>query len=136
MAQVWDSSSQEDSAPVRYALSAFVFDEDLQYIKDEETIRSSPIMAQLVSLFGEDASNPSRIVFKSWQNDPYTTHPQSKQFNAQAALPFGHPLVSGAVDGILFSGTETSLHENGHMNGAVIAGDRTGSEALALLRDV
>lgn len=131
MAQVWDASSRDDSVPVRYALSAFVFDDDLKYLKDEETLRSSPIMEELVSIFGEDAAKPSHVVFKSWQSDVYTSHPQSKQFNGQ--VPFGHPLVSSAVEGIIFSGTETSPHENGHMNGAVIAGYRAASEALALL---
>lgn len=131
MGQVWDASSGGDSVPVRYALSSFVFGENLQYLRDEQTIRASPIMEQLESLFGPDARKPSHIVFKSWQSDPYTSWQGMQAHDAQ--VPFGHPLVSGAVGGILFSGTETVLHENGHMNGAVIAGERAASEALALL---
>jgi monoamine oxidase len=136
LGQVWDASSRPGGGtqPPRHALSSFVFGDDLKHLSDEGTIRASPIMEQLVSMFGEEAANPSRIVFKSWQSDPYT---QSKQQLISASggrdVPFGHPLVSGAVEGIVFSGTETALYENGHMNGAVIAGDRAAAEALALL---
>lgn len=128
--QLWDNSN--DSFHV---LAGFVFDEDLRYLKDESTLRSSPIMQQLKDLFGEDAGEPEKILFKSWMHDPMT---YTAQVIAQHGyLPFGHPLVRSSHGGsgrIIFAGTETAANENGHMNGAVIAGFRAADDVWTCLR--
>jgi monoamine oxidase len=140
MAQIWDASSEEGTSRKRYALSSFVFDDDLKYLEggdeSEAHIRDSPIMKELIEIFGKEAANPTRIVWKSWQIDPYTSV-EAKQPNQlssyQREVPFGHPLVPQSEKGIIFSGTETALNENGHMNGAVLAGIRAADEATKYL---
>lgn len=136
LAQIWDASSQEggSAGPARYALSAFVFDESLQYLTDELAIRSSPIMSELVDIFGEEAARPVRIVYKSWQDDPFTSSRlRAADLSNTPQVPLGHSLVSSALEGIIFSGTETYPGESGHMNGAVLAGERAAAEAVELL---
>lgn len=128
MVQVWDSSSASDSSSSsngevggegtsRAALAGFVFDDDLKYLKDEATLRASPIMTQLVQLFGPDAAYPTGIAFKSWMHDPYTTVQQigvtGEEVNHRRQNPgsigFGHPYVCEPHQGrIFFAGTEAA----------------------------
>jgi monoamine oxidase len=107
MVQIWDSSSEADGTA---ALAGFIFGEDLRYLQDEGTVRSSPVMAQLVQLFGAEAANPTSIVFKSWLHDPYTTSAAA----GGGQLEFGHSAVCEPHMGrVFFAGTETAKSKFG-----------------------
>jgi monoamine oxidase len=127
--QVWDSSS-----PGLHALAGFVFDDDLEHLTSEPAARAA-LLPQLVALFGPRAAEPTRVEFKSWRHDPMTSAPGGRAGGRAAAVPFGHPLVREAHGGgrVVFAGTETAPGENGHLNGAVIAGARAAGEVLRVL---
>lgn len=127
--QVWDNSTEDGKV---HALAGFVFGEDLKYLENEQTVRSSPIMEQLVSLFGSEAASPEQIIFKSWRTDEFTC---SAPIREQGSVPYGHSsVVSAAYKGkLIFAGTETAANEHGHMNGAVLAGERAAKEVVKLL---
>jgi monoamine oxidase len=130
LAQVWDNTATNSGKPV-YALTGFVFGQDLNYLKDEKTIRNSPIMKQLVNIFGKQAENPTQILFKSWMHDEFT----SVGGDNHNITPFGSAQVRARHfnNRIIFSGTETAPNENGHMQGAVVAGERAAREILEVL---
>jgi monoamine oxidase len=129
--QVWDNSSSDGSV---YALCGFVFGEDLRYLRDEASLKSSPIISQMASLFGSEAAEPSQLVFKSWLTDEYTAAMVSDLASLGESLPFGSPEVRSPYVNIVFAGTETAPGEHGHMNGAVIAGYRAASEVLEIIK--
>jgi len=102
--QAWDSSSEADGIA---ALAGFVFGDDLKYLRDEESLRASPVMAQMVQLFGAEAANPTGVMYKSWIDDPHTTVQGSEQ--TPGSLDFGHPLVCRPHEGrVFFAGTEAA----------------------------
>ena len=120
-----------------HALAGFVFDNDLEALAGDVATARAALLPQLVALFGPAAAEPAHIEFKSWRHDPMTSSPPSggRAARRAAAVPFGHPLVREPHGGgrVVFSGTETAPGENGHLNGAVIAGIRAASEAVRAL---
>ena len=128
--QVWDSSAP----PGLYALAGFVFDDDLEHLASEQAARAA-LLPQLAALFGPRAAEPARVEVKSWRHDPMTGRPEPGGAARGGALQFGHPLVREPHGGgrVVFAGTETAPGENGHLNGAVIAGMRAAGEALRAL---
>ncbi|KAJ1424418.1 hypothetical protein B484DRAFT_451505 [Ochromonadaceae sp. CCMP2298] len=139
MQQVWDNSAADGSV---HALAGFVFGDDLEELEsDPQALKVSPIMQQLVALFGEEAASPTRIVCKSWAHDPFTTHLGTQNggdrgHRGGSDLGFGSREVRSPHLRVLFAGTETAPGEHGHMNGAVVAGYRAAAEALEVLRSV
>jgi monoamine oxidase len=138
MRQIWDASSTVSNNPVpageegTVALAAFVFDQDLKYLRDPANIRNSPIWAQMMHIFGPVASNPIDILCKSWIDDPYCMCQQRRNSSTADSkmLSYGNHAVIKSLDNIFFAGTETAP-DNGHMNGAVRAGLRAAQEAAA-----
>jgi monoamine oxidase len=138
--QIWDNSSPDTGV---YALVGFVFDGDLQYLSDEATLLFSPLLQQLVDLFGEKASTPSRIVYKSWQHidddilsTNTTSSPSHSSRSTSRPCAYGNEYARMPHFGgrLIFSGTETARGESGHMNGAVVAGIRAADEAFIMLK--
>ncbi|CAM9132906.1 unnamed protein product [Ectocarpus fasciculatus] len=132
MAQIWDSCSADNETA---ALSSFVFDEALHSLKDPEHALSqdSPVMRQLVQVFGPQAKTPTKIVWKAWHTDPFTSH-HSGDSSVEGDTPLGHPIAHKAHHNIIFSGAESCPYENGHMNGAVVAALRAQKEVISLIR--
>lgn len=135
MSQIWDASTADVDS---YALSSFVFDTALDSLKDPERAlhKDAPFMTQLVRIFGPQAKAPAHIVFKAWNTDPFTVINAPASCPVLEITPFGHPGAMKTHHNIVFSGTESCLHENGHMNGAVLAGMRAAKDILALLRKI
>ncbi len=132
LGQVWDSSSSATAA-----LAGFVFDDDLALLASDAAARAA-LVPQLVALFGPRAAHPAAVTAKSWRHDPLTAAPApaSARRRAAAARGFGDAAAREPHGGgrVLFAGTETAPGENGHMNGAVLAGQRAAAEALRALR--
>jgi monoamine oxidase len=64
---------------------------------------------------------------KSWQGDAETYHA------AATRRDYGHPLLGQSLDwGVHFAGTETE-QQNGHLEGAIRAGERVAQEVRSSL---
>jgi len=128
--QIWDNSCASSNTA---ALCGFVFDDAaLDCLCDEDSVRSK-ILPQFVDIFGDQAAQPLAVYFKSWRDDSLTNAPADAKCGP--AVSFGHPLLRQPAHGsrVLWAGTETAAGEQGHMNGAVLAGYRAADELLALL---
>ncbi|CAK8991310.1 Probable flavin-containing monoamine oxidase C [Durusdinium trenchii] len=125
--QGWDNSDADHAA-----LCGFVFDADLKHLESEEALRASPILPQFERFFGKQVHDFSKLAFKTWA--PHFPHDVATGRN-QAATPFGHPLLAAPHRGVVFfASSETTPHQNGHMEGAVLAGIRSAHEAALRLR--
>jgi len=76
-------------------------DSNIEYIPKSE-VSNSPIISQLVTIFGEQAKHPIGIHYKTWRLDPI--HCDSSDNNNGSQLPFGSPLVSKRHEGYIFAG--------------------------------
>lgn len=88
---------------------------------------------QLAKLYGPDARHPRATLLKDWAADPYTA-------TAEDRVAGGHPrpseksCVTGAwQERLSLGGSETSEIEPGYLAGAVIAAERSVSEAIRRL---
>lgn len=104
LVQIWDSCGKQGDEEV-YALSSFIFDNfdllsnsnDGSMSQDEVLCSRSPIMTQMVNIFGEQAGNPIKMHYKVWELNP-------KPDPSSYELPFGSPLISAPHEGLIFSG--------------------------------
>ena len=86
------------------------------------------VQRTLGAIFGEVVERELRkVVTKSWAVDPLT-------FDGSASRrEYGHRLLRQPTPwGVHFAGTETEAH-NGHVEGAVAAGERAAREVLELM---
>lgn len=127
--QIWDNSDHE-----KCVLCGFLFDQDLDQAQSEEDA-ARLVIPQLTRIFGELAATPTKISLKSWRHDPLTNVQNLNHFETTMQVPYGDPVVRSRHELVVFSGTETAYGENGHMNGAVIAGRRAAEENIQLLRE-
>jgi len=142
LSQIWDSSTYTAAAttPIAgsFALCGFVSEEVMETtdcLASEQIVREM-LLPQLVLLFGEEAANPVAIYFKSWKDDPCTNGKGSEETGrSHSTVGFGHPLLHQQAGGgcLIFAGTETTPGENGHMNGAVLSGERAAREVLSFV---
>jgi monoamine oxidase len=130
MSQLWDASAADGGT---FALSSFVFGDALDVLSDPTAAlaKDSAVMRQLVQLFGPLAASPKHIIHKAWSLDPFTV---PLTCSAGDTTPLGHPEARRTHHNIVFAGTESCPYENGHMNGAVLAGLRAAKDLLSLLR--
>ena len=85
------------------------------------------IIAQLVTLFGDQAKTPINITIQDWANEPLTASKYDQN------IPNHHPFNSwsstiepGWGGGLLWSGAEAaSDHTNGYLEGAILASEQT-----------
>ena len=102
-----------------------------------ESVRSQ-VTSVVTSLWGaEAAALIVNVTHKTWTNDAFTyapPPPASSESRGDPRRLYGHALLKKPLPwGVLFCGTETEA-EAGHVEGAILAGERAAEEALAGLR--
>lgn len=127
MSEIHDASS--DSAGTEsqaFALSCFL---GVSAAERNQHAQQLPnlIVAQLVTLFGDQAKTPINITIQDWANEPLTACKHDQY------IP-NHPPFNGcssAIEpswdgGLLWSGAEAvSDHTNGYLEGAILASEQT-----------
>ncbi len=86
--------------------------------------RREQVFAQLVRMFGPEASDPLRYLERDWSGDPFTNDEvfwAPKELLAYGHAVFTQPLFGGRL---VWAGSETSAESGGHMEGAVLSGQR------------
>jgi monoamine oxidase len=97
-----------------------------------ERRRREAVLDALARLYGERARHPREIYEKSWADDPWTRGCYNALAATGALTAFG-PALRAPVGRIHWAGSETGVHANGSMGGAVDAGERSAREALDAL---
>ena len=90
-------------------------------------------MNYLVSVFGEAASKPLKVVSKSWSQDPWAggcpvTLPAPGGFQKT------FPILARPVGRVHFAGTETATRWPGYLEGAIDAAKRATEEVIERLQ--
>mmetsp|Transcript_35333 Transcript_35333/g.75295 ORF Transcript_35333/g.75295 Transcript_35333/m.75295 type:complete len:446 (-) Transcript_35333:523-1860(-) len=139
LTQIWDASEEGEV----YALAGFVFGLDATDLAARPVVLAEvdgvpakafdslpPILKRAIDQFAQIAgSKPNRISWKSWQDEPWTAAGLENRSRGK----FGHPDLRRIKDGsIIFAGSETEPEE-GHLEGAVMSGNRAAIEVFELL---
>ena len=88
------------------------------------------ITAQLVELFGDDAGAPEQVIVMDWRSEIYTSPPNVEVLANYRT--YGHPVFQQpALNGRLhWASTETATVAPGHIEGALMAGERAAQAIL------
>lgn len=91
------------------------------------------IRQQVRELFGLQAPAPTRVTVADWSAEPFTTPTGASGAGGQN---YGHPAYAvPALDGRLhWAATETSRVNPGHIEGAIVAGERAADAILTVSR--
>ncbi len=109
-------------------LMAFV---ELSQLPDDPAQRKQEVLTVLSQLFGSEALTPIDYIEKDWNKEIYNAGCESPL--ALGVLSAYGESLRVPVGLIHWAGTETSLHWNGYMEGAVRAGKQAAKEVLAVL---
>lgn len=118
LAEVHDASEPDG----RFALWGFVaLDADWRDMEPAERVPAA--LDQLVRLFGPPAAEPLQYFERDWSLDPNTCEEEHRH---GPVAEYGHAALAATLwDGRLaWAGTETAASGGGHMEGAVVAGQR------------
>jgi monoamine oxidase len=137
--QAWDSSDRGGAA-----LAAFVcgphralLDRLEQQARQGQMPPRSPILDQLEQALGAQVRSFSSLHVKSWAAlDAAESDERDEDEVGSNSLPateYGDPALAEPHGAVLFAGTETTPGESGHMEGAVLAGQRAARQAAATL---
>jgi len=88
-------------------------------------IEATSVIAQLVRLFGTEASEPVGVDLADWRVEPATSPPgveQRTDYSTYGDPRFGDPALGGRLH---WTSTETSQVAPGHIEGALAAAERT-----------
>jgi monoamine oxidase len=94
-----------------------------------ERRRREAVLDNLARLFGDRARRPLELHEKNWADDPWTRGCYNALAGTGALTAFGHAMRE-PVGRIHWAGSETGVHANGSMGGAVDAGERSAREVL------
>lgn len=123
--EIHDASSDSNNG---YALSGFVGTPG-RYRKGNEDEICKAAIDQLVRLFGETAANPIDVVLQDWAQEEFTATEIDQSMSAgHATSSISYFTESGFDDRLIWSGTETANHREGHnglLEGALEASMRT-----------
>ncbi len=123
--EIHDASSDSNNG---YALSGFVGTPG-RYRKGNEDEICKAAIDQLVRLFGETAANPIDVVLQDWAQEEFTATEIDQSMSAgHATSSISNFTESGFDDRLIWSGTETANHREGHnglLEGALEASMRT-----------
>lgn len=99
----------------------------------EPTVTETALVEQLVTLFGPDAAEFEALHIRDWRDEPHTSPADVEQLTAYEH--FGdHRYGEAAGDGRLhWASTETSREFPGHIEGALVAAERTARAITAAL---
>jgi len=94
-----------------------------QYRDADQRVTEQKIVSQLTRIFGPQASEPLKILYKNWANDSRVATSKDQ------VMPNHHPINSlsnlleeGWQERLIWSGSETAKgHYNGYIEGAVMA---------------
>ena len=67
------------------------------------------------------------VTYKSWKEDAYTNSQDKEESASYFPTDYGDRYLQQAVGPLFFAGTETA-HGSGHMEGAIVAGQRASEE--------
>ena len=108
------SSSSKADDNNGYALFGFV-GVPASYRKENEKEISHAAIDQLTRLFGEKAANPIDIVLQDWVREEFTaTEIDQSMIGGHATSSINNFTESSFDDRLLWSGTETANHREGH----------------------
>ncbi|MEU5042283.1 flavin monoamine oxidase family protein [Streptomyces griseorubiginosus] len=129
------SSTFDNSPPdASYgALMGFIeADEARKFDGASEAEVKAAVLKDYVTYFGSKAASPTSFVLQRWNNEAYSRGGPVSIAAPGVLTQYGAALRT-PVGGIHWAGTETSLHWNGFMDGAVRSGERVAKEVLAVL---
>jgi monoamine oxidase len=90
-------------------------------------------LAQLVRLFGPQATKPQATLFKDWASDPLTATVDDRR-GGDHPYPDPRPWISGAwAKRVSLGGSETSATDPGYLAGALDAATRAANETMTRL---
>jgi len=94
------------------------------------TVEAAEVLSQLVSIFGEEAADPTTLWIQDWKEELHTSPPDAVRLEAYHL--FGHELYAQpAFDGCLhWSSAETSSICPGHIEGALASAERVARTIL------
>ncbi|GAB2488605.1 flavin monoamine oxidase family protein [Streptosporangium sandarakinum] len=92
---------------------------------------ASAVTTQLAQLFGQEAAQPEALHVQDWSSERWTSPPGARHLTDYGL--FGHPLYQRpALAGRLhWASTETATSHAGHVEGALLAGERAARAVLA-----
>ncbi|WP_329265047.1 flavin monoamine oxidase family protein [Streptomyces pseudovenezuelae] len=129
------SSTFDNSPPdASYgALMGFIeADEARKFDAASEAEVKAAVLKDYVTYFGSKAASPTSFVLQRWNNEAYTRGGPVSIGGPGVLTQYG-PALRTPVGGIHWAGTETAIHWNGFMDGAVRSGERVAKEVLAVL---
>jgi len=96
-------------------------------------LAEAEVVRQLAALYGPEAERPIRLFIKEWRTERFTSPPGVEAL--QAYDLFGHPCYQvPALGGLLhWASTETSPGWPGHIEGALLGGDRAAAAVVTSL---
>ena len=96
----------------------------------EPTVTSQAVLRQLVSLFGEKAAYPEKLLIHDWRHELFTSPPAVVRLIAYHT--FGHAVYADPQmqDRLHWASTETATVNPGHIEGALAAAERAANAVL------
>lgn len=93
------------------------------------------ILAQLVRIFGDQASKPIKLVIQDWAAEPLTATKHDQFIANHHSINYWSTTIEPGWSGsLIWSGSETANgHTNGYLEGAVVASNETFQQLKPLL---
>jgi len=135
MSELHDASSDSNHThPQAFALFGFLGVAPPTRMQHAEQLPEL-ILAQLVRIFGDQASKPIKLVIQDWAAEPLTAT-KHDQFiaNHHSINQWSTTIEPGWSGSLIWSGSETANgHTNGYLEGAVVASNETFQQLKPLL---
>ena len=114
-------------------LLGFIDGDDARQLSDQsDAARATAALKSYATYFGQQAGNPRMYFDQVWDKEIYTGGCPVGLMPPGVMIEYG-PALRAPVGRIHWAGTETATVWTGYMDGAVQAGKRAASEALAAL---
>lgn len=127
---MFDASPASGSPGV---LLGFIDGDDARALSDQsDSARATAALKSYATYFGQQAANPRMYFDQVWDKEIYTGGCPVGLMPPGVMIEYGQALRA-PVERIHWAGTETATVWTGYMDGAVQAGKRAASEALARL---
>jgi monoamine oxidase len=128
ISETFDNSPPDDS---RGILVSFVYGAEAQRLRSEEQSRQRElVLGQLSQLYGPQAREAHDFITFDWTAEPWTRGCFSGHFTPGGWIGYG-PALREPIGVLHWAGTETAVHWNGYIDGAVESGERAAAEAIS-----